>query len=324
MSAEVGGQVTSGSADNPRTGSLRFDLAGTWDASQSISLFGSAQYTRDLATKTAESASPGSDVWLLGLGATWAPSEHWLTMVSLTASPPARARNATTVTASTGATADVVVASRSSSVGGLALVSWSSAGTSNLESMVDAVFGATRFEVFQQLELGTGPRAEALQSTCQGAVARRAPLCSLVSGTSSPLTQFRLGGGYTATLFTRTDLGLEAAAYLYDGDPMGVGYFSLVALGRVEVGAGVPVLPLLFSVRPSVTHRFAYFIVRLAYQAGLYRANEGMNHSLSLRLTWLVTRRWRLWVSGAGQVDATKGGLANTGLSAAAGALLDF
>ena len=40
--------------------------------------------TRDLATRSAESSSPGSNVFLLNLGAMWLPTESLMTMLSVT------------------------------------------------------------------------------------------------------------------------------------------------------------------------------------------------------------------------------------------------
>jgi hypothetical protein len=324
-SIDVGTLITTSSSNNPRTGSFTVNAAGTWDVSEKVGLFGSFQFTRDLATRTADSASPGSDVFLLGLGAAWAPGERWLTMLSLTGSPPSTQLSATTVTTAAGATADVVVSSRAWTLGGLLLVSWASGGEGAVAPTFDGLAGVTRFEVFQRLRLGTDARSQALRATCEAGVGRRTRLCALVSGVSSPLTQVKLGAGATLTLLGDTDAGLEFAYYLYDRDPSEVGYFSLVSLGRLEVGAGVPVLPLQLSLRPSLTHRFGrLFILRVAYQFGLYPSGDGSNHAVTAKLTWRVTRDWRLWLSGTGQLDATRGVVTNPGGNLLLGALVEF
>jgi hypothetical protein len=321
---EAGPSLTASSADNPRSGNLQVHLEATLEASEAVALFGSVQYTRDFGTRTAATASGGSDLFLLGGGASWTPDEHWMTLVALTAALPALQRNATTVTDAAGQSLDVVVDSRSWSLGGLWVGGFATAGGGPLESTVDVAAGLTRYDVFQQLELGTAPRAEALRTACQAPRASRSAVCKLVAGTATPLLQARLGAGYTLTVDRRTDLGLALDGYLYDQDPTQVGYFSLVALGRAELGSGVQVLPLAFSVKPSVVHRLGQLTVRLAYQLGLHVGGQGATHTLSGKVTWKATPDLRLWVALTGQVDASQGRLQDPGATAVLGALWEW
>jgi len=322
---EGGAAFTTTSADNPRTGNasvngvVDYSLGPSWEVSASL------QYLRDFATKTSETTARGSNVFLIGASAIFAPSEHWLTMLLINGSPPSDQRNATTVTWASGKSADVVIDSHGWTLGGLWTGAYSTGGLSDFESTVDLVLGVNHFDVFQQAELPNTARSQALRSLCDTTAGKRTNLCALVNGTSTPLFQARLGAGYLATLFGHTDLGLDAAYYLYDRDPATVGYFSVVALGDAVVGAGLPVLPLQLSVKPSVTRRFEHFVVRLSYQLGLYPDGSGSNHLFGLKVTWKVSKLLRFWVNGTGQLDLGAGGaVQNPGGSVLLGTMVSW
>ena len=69
LSVDVSGTLTTTSADNPRAGAVALGLSGSVDLNDAWSLTGLAVLTRDLATRTPESVSPGSNVLLFSLGA---------------------------------------------------------------------------------------------------------------------------------------------------------------------------------------------------------------------------------------------------------------
>ena len=87
VSVDVSANGTAPSPDNPRTGSLGFGLSGSYDFNDAWSLMGLAVFTRDFATRTPEASSPGSNVLLFSLGAMWIPSDHLMTMLTVSASP---------------------------------------------------------------------------------------------------------------------------------------------------------------------------------------------------------------------------------------------
>lgn len=318
LSADLSGTVTTTSADNPRAGSFGLGLSGSVDLTDAWSLTGLAVFTRDLGTRTPESFSPGSNVLLFSLGAMWLPSDSLMTMLTVLVSPPVEQLNATTVTGPFGRTADIVIASRTSSVGVVWNGLWSSGGLSRLEHTVDLTLGFNRFNVIQRAQVPDSPAGDLLQQAC--AEGRPLEVCPLVRGVATPLWQGRFGVGYTATLFTSTDLGLEGTYFLYDRPPSTVGYFSLVSLGR-EVGSGVPVLPVQLSVRPSVAHRFGPVTVKLGYQYGLYTEGLGALHAATAKVSWKVTRTWRLSLSVTGQLDLAGGVVSNRGGQALLGVL---
>jgi hypothetical protein len=323
-SADVATSLTTTSSDNPRTGSVSAALTGSYDFNDAWNLGASLLYTRDLATKTPTTSSAGSNVFLLGLSAAWMPSAHWIFLLNGAFSPPTEQRSATTVTSVTGTMADVIINSRTWSLGGLLTGGWSTAGDSAFESSVDVLAGVNEFNVFQQAELGNTPVARALRATCETAAGRRTQVCALVNGTATPLLQGRLGLGYVATLFGHFDVGLEGSYYLYDRDPDEVGYFAPVLLGRTSLGSGVPVLPMRFSLKPSLVYRFSKVTLRANYVFGQY-TSAGTNHAVTVKVTWKVTHAWRLSLAVTGQVDlGTNGNLENPGGNAVLGVLLVF
>src|SRR5439155_173535 len=78
--------------------------------------------------------------------------------------------------------------------------------------------------------------------------------------TPVPLDSERFSANVSATLFTDTDVTLSGDYYVYQQNPAQVGFFTLVAAGR---GAGVPIAPLRYEVRPEVVHRFGDLSARL-------------------------------------------------------------
>src|SRR5205085_7319885 len=82
----------------------------------------------------------------------------------------------------------------------------------------------------------------------------------------------RFSANVSATLFTDTDVTLSGDYYVYQQNPAQVGFFTLVAAGR---GAGVPIAPLRYEVRPEVVHRFGDLSARLWVQAGEYVPGTG-------------------------------------------------
>ena len=318
VSVDVSASGTAPSPDNPRTGSLGFGLSGSYDFNDAWSLMGMAVFTRDFATRMPDVSSPGSNVLLFSLGAMWIPSDHLMTMLTVSASPPVDQANATSVTGPLGRAVDVVVSSRTSSFGAMWNGLWSSGGDSAFEHTVGVTLGFNRFNVIQKLQLPNTVAANLFRFQCEQEPERQG--CALVRGVASPLLQGRVGAGYTATIATHTDVGLDATLFLYDRPPSAVGYFSLVQLGR-EVGSGVPVLPLLFSVRPQVSHRFGPVTVKLGYQFGLYTESLGALHAITAKVSWKVTKEWRLSLTVTGQEDVAGGVASNRGGQALLGVL---
>ncbi|MBL8917110.1 MAG: TonB-dependent receptor [Archangium sp.] len=317
LGVDLGGTFTRQSGNNPRAGSLSVGVTGAYDFNDAWSISGLFVYTRDLATRTAESQSPGSNVFLLNLGGMWIPNDHLMTMLSVVGSPPSMQQNASTVPTRAGDSIDVVITSRNSSIGAIWNGLWTSGGFSNFEHTIDASAGVSRFGVQQQLTIPNSIRSRLIQASCNAGL--EAEICPLLAGVSSPLTQARFTLGYTATLFDKTDIGVEGALFLYDVPPSSVGYYSLVAFNQTELGSGVPILPLQATLKGHASHKFGRVTVRLSYQWGLYTEGLGTLHVLGLRVGWKVTDHWRLSLNVTGQGDVQGGVFANGGSQALLG-----
>ena len=313
LGVDVTGNTTRTTGTNPRVGSVSVGVSGAFDFNDAWSLTGLLLYTRDFATRTSESSSPGSNVWLLNLGAMWIPSDHLMTMLAVVGSPPSLQSNATTVTTRLGQNVDVTVTSRNWSLGAVWNGGWASNGDSNLEHAVDVSASYNHFQVFQQLVVPGTVRGTLLTNACESGV--RLDACALVNGVTTPLNQGRFTVGYTATLVHDTDVGLEAGYYLYDVDPSTVGYWSLVAFNDAELGSGVPVLPLQLTVRPSFVHRFleGKVSLKVSYQLGVYTRGQGALHIGSARVSIKMGKHWRLGFTVTGQADVSGGQLKNSG-----------
>ena len=70
-----------------------------------------------------------------------------------------------------------------------------------------------------------------------------------------------------------------------------------------------------------MAHRLGNFTFKLGYQFGLYTASLGALHALTAKVSWKVTRAWRLWLWVTGQLDLFEGVASNRGGQALLGVL---
>lgn len=324
VAVDLNGALTTSSNSNPRLGSLGANAAFTYDFTDAVSAWLGVSYFRDLPTRTAETSSPGSNVFLLNAGALFLPTEHWTLLTLLSVSPPSPQLSATSVfVPRLNRSADVVIRSTTNTQALTVLGGYATNGESAWEHAVDATVGVMRFGSLQALDERT-PSFATLSTLC--AAAERLAFCPILRGVQSDLWQVKLGGGYTATLGERFDAALEVLGYLYSKDPTSVGYFALVIAGRQgpELGTGVPVAPYAVTVRPSVAYRFEKVTLRGSYQAGAYVQGLGVNHQVTLRLSVKVHEQVKLLGSLTGQVDGVGQALESWGASASLGVLVSF
>ncbi len=324
VSADVTGSLTTSSSTNPRVGSLGANAAFTYDFSDAVSAWLGLSYFRDLPTRTAQTSSPGSNVFLVNAGGLFVPSEHWTVLSLLSVSPPAEQLSATSLfVPRLNRSADVVLRSTTNTQALTLVGGYATNGESSFEHGFDATLGVARFGTLQVLDERTAGFA-AVSSLC--AAAERLSFCPLVRGVPSELWQVKVGGGYTLTIKERFDAALEVLGSLYSKDPTSVGYFSVVIAGRTgpELGTGVPVAPYALTVRPSVSYRFEKVTLRGSYQAGVYVQGLGVNHQLTARVSVKVHRQVKLVGSLTGQVDGVGQALESWGLSSSVGVLVSF
>ncbi len=332
VSADVSANLTSASDGSSRPGSLGASLGGAYDFTDSTSAWLGLAFTRDLATRATDpgppavtTASSGSNVFLLTAGGMVLWGEHVSTMLSASLSPPATILTATTTTftvAGREVTPAILLRSVTNSVGATLVGSYGTFGESAFESAVDATVGFIRYDVTQNADRIEPPAVATLVRTnCANNPGDER--CAILSGAHTPLWQVKLGASYTAILFQDLDLALDVAGYLYDTDPMSVGWASLPNL-RFGVGNGVPTAAFLFTARPAVTYRWSRVWLRASYQLGVYSGGLGLNHAVGLKGTFKLTKSFRLSLNVTVQADTDRGRLLNPGGSAVLGALYDF
>lgn len=317
---------TAASENNPRAGSAGFGLSGSYDFNEQWSGFLTANYVRDFATRTADSSSAGSNIFFFSAGAMFVVNDHFMVMGSLSGSPPSTQQNAWSGTFTTEDgrvfALDGVLMGTNASLGGTLLGSYATNGLSSWEHTLDLSAGVTGLSSFQNLQLGRAVEAFA-RRTCPANDPQRA--CRLVVGTNTPLVQARFGATYTATLFSKLDLALDAAVFVYDTDPAKVGVFSQAVQGRtIELGLGSPTAPWVTTARLTGLYRFSKVNLRLGYQFGLYTADFGANHLVRASVTWKVSSSFRLTLSALLQTDVDSSGPINRGGTLSTGVLFLF
>ena len=332
VSDELNVTGTQATPTNPQTGSVsdriaaNFDLSDTWVLNADITL------THQAATPASTAAifpDSGGTVFDLGLGAEWDATDTWTFTANADLSPSSTTSSNTQLTLDTptltSASADAQLRTVASSSGLMLGASWTSAGQSNFESAVDLTLGGNRFKSNQRItaiESRTGQPISAggVYTYCKRIAASTSTdlrtryakaLCQQILPTLDPkgkdatLGQLTVGATYTATLYQDTDVGLGLTYFGYSEDPTQVGFFTLATSGRhhVEMGDGVPVAPLRWSMRPEVVHRFGDLTADLWYEHGQYVSGQGRSEMIGLKLAYRFSKTYRAWLSGSGQND---------------------
>jgi hypothetical protein len=141
------------------------------------------------------------------------------------------------------------------------------------------------------------------------------------------VTQFPLSLTAIATLFEDTDLGLTAYLYEYSSDPASLGFFSASSVGRgsVAFGAGLPIEPMLWAVKPELSHTFFDRVTpTLSYEYGQYVDNLGSSQAVSLKVKVKLTHHWKVWVHGIVEQDTDFDGDITDAYSVSAGVRYTF
>jgi hypothetical protein len=314
--------ATQTTAQNPRAGSVSnllrasFDLGERWvlstDAQITFEESAGAPTGANIAFQqrggTVVDFSVGldfdlTDNWTVGATAGFSPSSTTRTVAQITVIDPATNRPAN---------ADGLIGVTNSSAFAEILGGYDTTGESDLEWSLTAAVALNRFETLQQLE------AAQLDN---GRLVRVDEV-----RTSAELRYAKLSGAATATLFADTDVTLIADYYAYEDDPRTVGYFSVGGAARAtSIGAGVPIAPLHYLVRPELAHRFGDFSLKLWAQAGRYMPGTGRGTTgIGLKAQYRFTRWLKAWASAGGQSDVDSGGQSTRSGTFALGAAYRF
>jgi hypothetical protein len=184
-----------------------------------------------------------------------------------------------------------------------------------LDASLDFSLGYTHFwtsQALSELDTANGPMsATDYLAKCN----RKVPLCEVVNQAFEPaaadLGQLRLGASVTASLYEHTDVAADVAYYLYDQPhPDQVGFSTYTPQGTTQkdtYGAGLPLIPPQWSVRPEVAHRWKPISVRVWYQFANYTLPDYDGHTVGGKVQ-LYLGSWRVYVSGNYRADVSPGG----------------
>lgn len=275
------GRFSGGGA--PATGYWSDRLDGAVDLSDAFALDASMRVTHYDQSKTQKPSS----IFDFGLGGSYMPDEHWTFDADAYLSPQS-VNVEKNVELSTQPVRFGAVRDRSSAFGFSLGGEYDTAGDGDVEGAFGLAAGLTSYSSTQAVRLRM-QRLSAMPNK-----ARR------VSDTA--LLQWRGTASASVTLASDTDLAVAQSLYLYGKDT--TGYAGPEVLGRLNIGDGIPLEPLLYSVRPSITHRFGSLQLRGYFQYGDYDADAGWGVIVGARVQYKFSRLFRAWISGNLQHDS--------------------
>jgi hypothetical protein len=250
-------------------------------------------------------------VGLASIGFDWEITDNWTLGVNGELSPEAQ----TFAEAPIGIGTAHIRSKTSERAAGFDL-SYDSAGESSLEWAFTGGVTYTNYSVDQTIPLVTDssgnplPRAQvpaAIIDYCTNGKGKGVQNCGKkvvrqLSAAPFNLTSVEFSAGATAVVWTDTDLTVSADVYAYPQDATQAAYGSLIFAGRG--GAGVPVAPLQFMIRPDVVHRFGDFSAKLWVQAGQYVKGAGQSTTgVGLKLQYKFTKAFKMWATVLGSRD---------------------
>jgi hypothetical protein len=278
---------------------------------------GTAQVTIEEATPAPEGSGfgdRGGTVADFSLGVDWDATDHWSFGATLDVSPESAIASDARIpvrTAQGTEQADALIRARSSNTWGELSLTYDTAGLSDLEWTFTGAVALSRFETQQRIEQarlnGSTLTPAELRSICSASNSGCRAYVAAIDGFSDELRSARITAAAFATIALDTDVGINVDYYRYFDDPGSVGVYSLAAVGRF--GAGAPIAPLRYLIRPEVTHRVRELSLRLWAQAGEYVANVGQTTAgIGMKVQYKITSALRLWISATGQRDIGTGG----------------
>lgn len=324
VSAELGGGVGKPSATLPSSSFAYAKVSGRVALAEAFTISASGRLTHDFPVAAAAGEPfATSDDWMtsFGLGLAWDPTEHLGLSLELTANPPAKRKIATGLVV-TPARADIrdplatsaLVATKSGSGGASVTLSYDSFDDEESHAVdvsLDVYGGVTGYaatETLDSLDGGSGVGVvspSALADRCGRTLTGLACAAAGLPSRSASLTQVRVGLTPTVTIAEDTDLAVDAAYYVYDaGKPADVGFFDDAVGGRtVTWGAGLPLLPPRFSLRPEVGQRIGALTLRGSYQFTDTTIDSLTSHTLGGRVQ-IAVGAYKPYATGSMRFDA--------------------
>lgn len=300
-------------------------LTGMWEPGDDWQLRLDVTGTRYMTTKA-------SDVLLANLAVEYDPSNHWILRLGAGGSPSSTADSSMPVQLQdlrgTSITADTKLKTATASASGSAWLGYETAGEGAVETSVLFSASVTELQSLQQVTSVRGRNGQmvtldqlrtfCMSHPCAGG------LGSALDGQAASVGQLVLGAGLSEQLFQDTDVGLDGSYYLYDKDPTQVGYFSVTRAGQTSLaGGGIGLAPVLYSVMPSLIHRFGRVMVMSSVAYSKYVDAQGSDVTATVRLQIKLAqggdRRLKLWAKLTGSRDVDQMNTTSKAGSAALG-----
>jgi hypothetical protein len=300
-------------------------LQGRWQPTEALYLSASVRATHDFLA----SATPGTPlrtgpdwVWFGTLDMTYDVSQHVTFGVGLNGSLPSTRFIASPLTypfdRTTSRDSYALMRTESSSIGGSFDVTYDTTDDDSpagpLEGSVDVSVGYTNFATDQVMTMLDAPSGTTTIDAFAGACRRAtSPLCDVAARANAhnraSLNQARLGATLTATVEEHTDAAVDVAYYGYDhGGPENTGFFHVTPANgggqTATYGAGLPVIPTQFSVRPELGHKWEKISVRAWYQFSDYTEPGFVGHTVGGKVQ-LYLGDWRVYGTGSFRADVS-------------------
>jgi hypothetical protein len=316
----VSDELTSSSTDattaNPRSGAVSDQLNASFDLNDEWTVSAGASLTAEGKTAALSRGAFGTSGGLVtsfSVGVDWQANDSWGIGLSFDYSPENTQFAGTQVLVNAGGNqADALLRSKSLQAEGGLEVTYDTAGESDLEWSFGGGVTTTHLDTDQAITRvrtsnGAAATPQQIKDYCASHKCPRALLDALRVQTGVTLDSQRLSATATAILWKDTDLTLSGDYYVYDQDPTQVGYYSVARIG--QIGNGLNIAPVQFSVRPEVLHRFGGFSVKLWVQAGQYVSGAGQGTtSAGLKLQYKFTKTFKMWATGSVEHDFDEGG----------------
>ncbi|HEY8080293.1 MAG TPA: hypothetical protein VIF62_39455 [Labilithrix sp.] len=292
LTAEAGGGQTKASPDTPQSSYFYQRAAARWSPSERFDLSASLRATEDLARPpdTASTfATSGDAVFFGAIDGTYDLTPHWNLTVGFNGSPSSTrdvaAPSPLVTNPQPGQEPDALVRAETWSAGVLAEAGYDSFDADHAHDVdvaIDASAGMTGY------------------FTDQHAIAPNSAVAKLPEQKAS-LAQTRVGGTTTFTFADDTDVAVDAAYYFYNSaNPADVGTF--VTGLQSAWGAGLPMLPPRWTLRPEVTQRFGRLSLRAYYQYADLALDDARGHTVGGKVQ-LAVGNVKLFVTGSYRTD---------------------
>ena len=291
VTGEVGGGQTKPSPDTPMTSFFYQRVGGRWTPSDRFDLAATLRVTEDFARPpdTGSVYATSRDTVFFGsLAGTYDFAAHWNASLGANGSAPST-RDYAVPSPLVGATADpdALVRATTWSLGGVAELEYDSFDEKRAHGLDLAVDGGAAVNELVTEQTPVQP------STAVTALGTK----------RASLTQVRLGGTVTATALDDTDVGVDAAYFLYDDpNPADVGTFTTAQAAGATWGAGLPMLPPRWTVRPEVAQRLGNLSLRAYYQYADIALDGAHGHTVGARAQ-LSLQNVKVFVTGSFRSD---------------------